>query len=284
MKILTTANGLRVQVAGDWAKESTTALVFIHGMGGSLHNFERLQNLISETAPTVSVELPAHGKSANPTAEWTVESIVSAVEASTFEIVGSRPIVIVGHSLGVLIATRLSLRTTLQVERLIGISGALFSIGFLLHHPVKTLFSHPIRMIVFRYALFTASTRPSKEFCDRLNSKPGWQRLLWPFMNPRLTAQTKQVGDSFRDQGGKGASRLLRLAKDVDVTRSLQEISVPISFILGSRDPLIPAVDRSRAAELFGSQEVTIVTNAAHWPQVEAPEEVAALAVFARST
>lgn len=203
-------------------------------------------------------------------------SISKAVWGAAAEVRGTRRVYFVGHSLGCFIAAQLASVYPDEVVGATYIEGGLFHVADLLKSPVKNSFRHPIWMLKLAYALLTATVRPSPKYCDSLNSGSILHYSLWPFLRPELTAVAPSVGDSFRDQGGTGARRLLSLAADVDIYSLYRNVSQATRFIYGSRDPLINGGDSATMSDT-GTALESIEVHSAHWPQVELPTIVSRL-------
>lgn len=264
----------RYQVSGDWDGPGPV-IVFLHGMGGSLHNFAALFDLLSRDYPVITIELPGHGRSA-PLPHPTAAAIETQVADVIADVVGDRRYVLVAHSLGFYFATEMAARPGSQAIAIVGVSGGLFTVATLVSQGWRGALRHPLLWLSLQFALIVASARPSDEFCDTLNrGRMLWS--LWPFLRPGLTKHAPHVGDSFREQGGRGARLLLKLARKADFVASVRGCPVDFEFVFGQKDPLTTRADHRLARALVGDDRVDIAPGAGHWPQVEAPERVADL-------
>lgn len=273
----------RYQLGGDWDAPGP-AIVFLHGMGGSLHNFAAVFDVLGHDHPVLTIELPGHGHSApvpNPTAKAITDRVGAVIDA----VVGDREYVIFAHSLGFYFATEMASTPGSRAIAIVGVSGGLFTVADLVASGWRGVLRHPLLWLSLQFALIVATARPSDRLCDSLNrGRLLWS--LWPFLKPRLTTQAPHVGDSFREQGGPGARLLLKLARQADFVKSVRACPVDFEFVFGEKDPLTTRVDQRLARELVGGERVDIAPGAGHWPQVELPERVAALVrdVIRRST
>lgn len=90
-------------------------VVFIHGLGGQLNQFEPLIDYFSYFAEVLALDLPGHGQSEGPT-EWQVYTPKALVDAIEQVIVDKLPdpasqrVVLVGHSMGTQLSVRLAQR------------------------------------------------------------------------------------------------------------------------------------------------------------------------------
>lgn len=270
-----TRNGLRYRVGGNWSDPAQPAIIFIHGMGGSLHNFAGLFSKMARDFPVLTVELPGHGRSDDTVGVWSLASVSASVGQAIQEAIGQRPRVLVGHSLGSFIAAELATLEPKLTLNIVAISGDLFHVAELLRTPFASVFRDPLRMLAVAGALFTATSRPSAALCARLNTSTCLHILLWPFLSPSLTRKQEMVGDSFKEQGGSGALRMLRLAEHVRLEPLYRACPCPIVFVVGANDPLSTDTDRRHVREWFGEHALVSVPGSGHWPQVEDVDRVA---------
>lgn len=273
--IYASRNGLRYRAGGDWSDPAQPAIIFIHGMGGSLHNFAGLFAKLALSFPVLTVELPGHGRSDDTVGEWSLASVSASVGQAVQEVVGQRPRTLVGHSLGSFIAAQLATFEPKLTLNIVAISGDLFHVAELLRTPFASIFRDPMRMLAVAGALLTATSRPSAALCAQLNTPTRLHLLLWPFLRPSLTRKQKMVGDSFREQGGSGAFRMLRLAEHVELEALYRACPCPIIFVVGAQDPLSTDSDRRHVREWFGEQALVTIPGSGHWPQVEDVDRVA---------
>jgi len=97
-------------------------VVCVHGLGGSALNFGLLGPRLADARRVLAVDLLGHGRSApgDPTLNGsdTLHALVDQIGQFVREVAGS-PVVLVGHSLGGVMAMQLTLRSPTEVERLV---------------------------------------------------------------------------------------------------------------------------------------------------------------------
>src|SRR5690554_4342398 len=98
-------------------------VVLIHGIASSSVTFENLVPLIIDTHRVVTIDLLGFGQSPAPdAATYTIEEHVDSL-ARTLDTLGLRDdFVLVGHSMGSLIATRYAVRQSHKLEKLVLVS------------------------------------------------------------------------------------------------------------------------------------------------------------------
>lgn len=91
----------------------TPLIVFIHGLGGQINQFEPLLKYFSQVADVLAIDLPGCGGSPLTDGNWdeyTTESLVNLVHDIIENKMRNRKVVLMGHSLGTLITGRLALK------------------------------------------------------------------------------------------------------------------------------------------------------------------------------
>ena len=101
----------------DTADGREARITYLHGLGIDAHSFD--QTAIAVGEPAVALDLPGHGRSswrddADYGAEATAPQVLAALDA-----LGVRPGVVVGHSLGAILAARLAATAPERVTGLV---------------------------------------------------------------------------------------------------------------------------------------------------------------------
>ena len=98
---------------GSILPKPTPLTVFIHGIGGQINQFEPLLKYFCHVADVLALDLPGCGGSPLIDRNWneyTTESLVELVHRVIEDKIRNRKVVLIGHSLGTLIAGRLALK------------------------------------------------------------------------------------------------------------------------------------------------------------------------------
>lgn len=115
-------------------------LVLVHGLGGSALNWSELVPLLAERHRLIVPHLPGHGGSERLGRAPGLEAYADPV-AAVMELEETSPAVVVGHSLGGLVALRLALRRPDLVNGLVLAASAGLSIGRPYVREIITLFT-----------------------------------------------------------------------------------------------------------------------------------------------
>ena len=100
---------------------SGDTIVLIHGLGGSIANWEAIGPKLTTTSRVVALDLPGFGLSA-PGADWRLETHAKAVRAFIAEVAGHATLL--GNSLGGLLAEMVAAETPEVVDNLVLVSPA----------------------------------------------------------------------------------------------------------------------------------------------------------------
>ncbi|CAN5482142.1 alpha/beta hydrolase [soil metagenome] len=104
-----------------------TAVVFLHGIASSSVTFEYVIPLIVERHRAIAIDLLGFGGSPAPeTAEYTIEEHVAAVARTIDSLKLRTPFVLVGHSMGSLIASRYAAIHGSRLRRLVLVSPPIY--------------------------------------------------------------------------------------------------------------------------------------------------------------
>ena len=159
-------------------------VVCVHGLGGSALNFGLLGPRLADARRVLAVDLLGHGRSApgDPTLSGsdTLHALVDQIGQFVREVAGS-PVVLVGHSLGGVMAMQLTLRSPTEVERLV-----------LLDPPVPNRTRRARdRKLVLRLAMLRHPAYVDWSSARSSEARPSsWCTLSWP--TPPRTSTTSR--------------------------------------------------------------------------------------------
>jgi pimeloyl-ACP methyl ester carboxylesterase len=246
----------------------STALVFIHGMGGSSQQWRTLLPLLPAGSPLVLIDLPWHGTSRGYQGRLDRAEVTGAV-AHCIANAWPGEAVIVAHSIASYFGWSLAELIGTRIRGGVIVSGHLFSISELLAHGRGSLH---LRFVLADSAL-KASIAPPRPLRTGLN-RSGLLRhlLLRPQMSPAALTDHSRVGDCFEHTGGVGALRLLTMARRIELHEVARASTVPMALVYGARDPLLTAKDAQLVTRLPHLQAAHRVTGVGH--MIESPEAV----------
>lgn len=232
-------------------------MVLLHGWGMHGGYWSGLVAGLEKDFRVHCVDLPGHGHSdyeSEQTIEHYVERIVSALDDTV-----GQPVILLGWSLGGLIAQRITLAYPELVSRLVLIAS---TPAFVQGHD----WPHATTAEVL------------EAFAKNLATDYRSTLIRFLALQVRGSEQQQQSLRELREQlfsrgepDMAGLRRGLDLLRDVDLRNELQAITQPVSIVAGERDTLIPAAVCGDIAKLLPNVETHIIPKAGHAPFLSHP-------------
>jgi pimeloyl-ACP methyl ester carboxylesterase len=223
--------------------EGRRTLVFVHGSGGSHHQWNHQRQFFQKSYNVVLVDLPGHGPTACPG-----EESVDLYAEHLFSLVRSLPgdvFCLLGHSMGGAIVQTLALRYPNHVEALALVgTGARLRVSPEILHNIQERFQDTVRLM--------------SEFAF---SKDAPQDLVRQAMEALLETSPAILHGDFT-------------ACDVfDIMDRVGDIQAPTLVICGSEDRLTPPKYAHFLAESITGARLEIIRGSGHMVMLERPDE-----------
>ena len=229
-------------------------IVFLHGFGGDLNNWQFNQEALAESHATYAVDLPGHGGTSKDLGSGHVH--VGALAAAVVDFLDAKEIArahLVGHSLGGAVALDLALNHAERIASATLICSAglgpeinmAYIDGFMQAKRRKQL-QPVLEMLVADPAMI------SREMIEDV--------LKFKRLDGVEAALNRIIDDTFA--GGQQA---------LELTGRLGELTVPLQVIWGRQDRIIPA---AHAEGLPASIKVHVLDDAGHMVHMEKAAEV----------
>ncbi|MBL8701720.1 MAG: alpha/beta hydrolase [Alphaproteobacteria bacterium] len=260
--VLRTAAGLHVDAVAHGPR-SGDAIVFLHGYTDSRRAFAPMLAHMPPDRRCIAFSHRGHGDSDKPRTGYRIDDLVDDL-AAVMERLEVPRAVLVGHSMGSLVATRYALTRPDRVAGLALIGGFAALRG---NAVVEAFWRETIADLVD-----PVDPAMSRAFQESTLARP----VPAAFLDTVVTESLKLPARVW--------TQTLRGLLDEDFSRSLARIAVPALLIRGDRDTFSDAAEQRRLqAFLPGAERITI-DGAGHAPHWEDPRGVADLiAGFARS-
>ncbi len=243
--------------------DDTPPIVLLHGLGATSETWYRTIRVLAADHLVIAPDLWGHGESDGPVILRKVEPIVVALEALMLSLGFSRAVV-VGHSLGGLVAGRFALTHPERVAKLVlvdagGIGGEMSWLLKLASIPV-------IGWLVFSPAALVVKLYGGWVFSPPDHVHIG---LLKSLHHSRLNhvsagAVRRAVRSGAKRVGSEEAAYILP---------RLGEIEVPVLILWGEQDRLFPVRQVGWVKEAFPEVETHVFPDVGHWPYAEVSEE-----------
>jgi magnesium chelatase accessory protein len=242
-------------------------LLLIHGTGASTHSWRALMPLLVGKFNVWAVDLPGHGfTSAGTPSQMSMQGMAQAL-AGLLETLGLQPQVLVGHSAGAAIATRLCLDGFLKPDAVFSLNGALLPLGGLpgLMFPPAAKLMAALPFVPQLFAMSAAS----------------------PTAASRLIAGTGSVLDA---EGTELYARLLRSADHAagalammanwdlrSLESKLRELKPALTLVVGTNDKAVPPSQANRVHRMLTKSKLIALPGLGHLAHEEQPQTVAEL-------
>lgn len=226
-------------------------IVILHGMGSAAAAFTRvLGGLQPHFTRIIAPEMPGHGFSPAPTGKMTPERLVDVMTSALDQLL-TEPAILCGNSLGGAVAIHYALLRPEKVRGLVLLSPA----GLRL--PARELEE-------LRRTFLFESNLDSRRFLERLYHK---RPLLLPLLAGEVRTQmarpvVRHLVDSVMPHHGLDP-------------RELRKLSVPILFVWGASERILPDVMLEGFREhLPEHAEIEHPEGVGHCPHLDAPAKV----------
>lgn len=236
-------------------------VVYLHGLGIDAHSFD--QTAIAVGASAVALDLPGHGRSAwRDDADYAASATAPAVLAA-LDALAVPPGVLVGHSLGAILAARIAAAAP---ERVTGLVLVDMSPDF-------------AQRAVDRIARALETEEPFvdlDEVVDRaIEARVGDDRQVL-LREARHTTRLGEDGRLVRRHHFPhlGAGRTSSVGRFADAWPDLESLDVPVLLVRGDRGYVSPRLVTTFGERLQDAEIVTV--QARHAVQTQAPLELAA--------
>jgi pimeloyl-ACP methyl ester carboxylesterase len=240
---------------------SGVPLLMIHGATDSWRSYEPVLPHLPDDIRAIAVTQRGHGDAPKPDSGYTLDDLAGDIAALIDEL-GLDQVVLVGHSLGSLVASRVAID---HPERLAGLvlAGA---------------FAHPL------------AANPAMEevlpFTQLEDPVP--REVAQEFQSSTLTRPLPDgMLDGFVDESMKLPAHVWRgifsNITDVDLSRELGAITAPTLLVQGGADAFVPPSDSDMLLDAIPDSRLIVYEGAGHALHWEQPERFAAdVAEFSR--
>lgn len=247
-------------------------IVFLHGFGAALTQWRLNLEPLSQHHTVYALDFLGFGASEKGSANYKVDLWMAQVRDFCREIVG-RPVVLVGHSLGALVALAIAAHDPALVQGLI-----------LLTLPAsrQELLPGKLQSVVGEIESFFSSPLLLRPLFS-LVRRPGVIRSVLRAVYANPEAITDELVRSFAiPAGDRGAAkvlcRLVQARTQTDFSPStkalLQAVNLPILLLWGQKDRIIPLAWGRQLPAVNSRLKLIELPNAGHCPYDECADRV----------
>lgn len=243
-------------------------LLLLHGTGAATHSWRALGPLLATRFRVIAPDLPGHGFTGGHPAHGLTMAAMAHATGDLLTTLRIDPAIVIGHSAGAAIATRMAIDAIVAPRGIVGLNAALLPFpglaGTLFPSLARLLFVNPIAPHMFaRIARTPGETARfiARSTGSRIDAQGiGWYQRL--FATPGHCAAA------------------IRMMADWDLAglaRDLPRLKMPLLLIHGNADRAIPAASARQAAAIVGDGRLVVLPGTGHLAHEERPEEIAAL-------
>ena len=272
-------------VMGD--RTAPKAVLLIHGFGANTNHWRFNQPVLAEQIPTYAIDLLGFGRSDQPQARLNDEPATEQTVQYCFDLwaqqvadfchnVIDRPVVLVGNSIGGVVALRAA--QLLGEERckevvLIDCAQRLMDDKQLATQPAWMTWIRPLlkTLVSQRWlstALFRNAARPALIRSVLKQAYPSGGNVDDALVSLLLTpSQRPGAAEAFRG--------FINLFDDYLAPLLLKDLSIPVHMIWGEADPWEPVEEAKEWKQNYDCiQSLLVIPRAGHCPHDESPKEV----------
>ncbi|GAA4945051.1 alpha/beta fold hydrolase [Actinoplanes utahensis] len=259
---------VRVHETGDPA---APPVVLLHGIGRSLEDWSLQHPLLDGDYRVISIDMPGFGLSQRLAAPTTLAGLADGVWATLDTLGETRPVHLMGNSLGGAVAMTMLAGTPERVSTLTLVNSA----GFGKEVTVALrLLAVPVlgRQMLRRVDRLTAPRMERMVFADRAHVTP--ERIE---MAIRIARQPDFAAVYLEVAKALGGLRGVAAAWRTELLGRLRAHEKPTMLVWGDRDLILPSKHLAAARAAFPHAQSHLFAHTGHMPQIERPEEFAGL-------
>ncbi|MGA7877205.1 MAG: alpha/beta hydrolase [Desulfoferrobacter sp.] len=226
-------------------------LLFIHGLGSSLRDWERQVPFFSRNHQVITLDVRGHGRSDKPLGRYSIQLFAADI-AELIRLLGLAPVHIVGISMGGMIAFQMAVSKPELLKSLVVVnSGPEFVL-----HGIRQKLPFLWRRLIVR---FMGMRKLGEILGKRLFPKPSQESLR------RLIAERWAQNDR------KTYLNSLRALNGWSVTNRLEDIRCPTLILTAEQDYTPPAYKEAYAARIPLAR-VLAIPDSRHLTPLDQPD------------
>lgn len=232
-------------------------LVFVHGLSGSSSAWIPYEQNFGKKFNLLFFDLRGHGKSVKKiNGDYYILENISGDIDRLAERFGLRRFILIGHSLGAILAMDFACRHKDKISRLI-----------LLAPNYQTNKTWRAKIVNF-FLLFAGIVEPMP-FEERIGTHIDYRRFFgagdW---------DARRIYADVKNTSLRVYCRCLREAKKFDGEKMLEKINMPTLIVHGKKDTIFPCADSMRLAKKIPNARLEILPDANHILVINNPREV----------
>lgn len=257
---------VRVRVAGP---PECPPVVLIHGIGRTLEDWAEQFPRLSSSCRLIALDMPGCGFSQRAPQPTTRTVLAQAVVDVLNELGESRPVHLVGNSLGGAVAMQVAVLEPSRVASLVLVASAGFGTEVAL---ALRLLAVPLigEALTVRLPRWSARVSERMLFADpRIATEARVDHALAVSRQPATGSVMLEIARSLATLSGVSA------AWRTDLLRAAADLKLPTLLVWGDRDRVLPHTHLQTARAAFPQAEAELFQGVGHMPQIEVPDAFA---------
>lgn len=254
-----------------WDEYSTGdhIFLFIHGWSVGRLTWEPVIPWFAHLGRCIAIDLPGHYPAQTPPTYRTLtqDELITMEAEAVAHICGDRPVTLIGHSAGGLVALGIAARLPHLVKRIVAINsvvwgdftGIVGTAQWLLRNGLYNVFE----------SLWNMTLMNTLTMMLGLSFFVYRQDAFWT--NLRAWNICKDSSQWYPLHSLSDLSVLLDLLDQCDIRSLVSSLSVPLLVVTGDHDPVVPPEQSYWLADHIPRAELRVFEHTGHIPQLEAP-------------
>lgn len=245
-------------------------VLLLHGIGQSLEDWTEQHDRLSARHTVISVDLPGFAYSERLSGPATLAKLAGALPAFLDAVGVQGPLPVIGNSLGGAVAMKFAADHPDRVSALVLADSAGFGQEVAL--VLRLLTVRPLAALLMRPARAASRRTVESIFYDKALVTEA--RVEHAFALSQRPAHRQSVVDIARDLGTISG---IRAEWRTALVEALAMSGIPMFVVWGDRDHVLPFSHLAAAAAALPRAEAHVFAKTGHMPQIERPDEFAAV-------
>ncbi|HNT75077.1 MAG TPA: alpha/beta hydrolase [Anaerolineae bacterium] len=246
-------------------------VILLHGITSSIYAWALQPPCVLAQGPCYSLSLPGHFPATFPASlrpeALTAEMIAHVLVAAIRELVGDRPVTLIGHSTGGFAALAVAASTPALTRRVVSVSGfaqgrwtgalGLYQTLGRSGAPGRAVYKALYKLVGLSPALLKAVMRIY--VADA--------RAFYAY--PDLPDMMRRAYPAFKRLDLEAIIHYFYRMPEIDISDWLPRITAPTLALTGDHDPIVPPTQAQQIAGLVKGAELAVIAGAGHLPFAE---------------
>jgi len=228
-------------------------LLFIHGLGSSLRDWEEQVPVFSKKFKVITLDLRGHGQTDKPKGPYSISMFAEDI-AELIKSLKVDPVHVVGISLGGAIGFHLAIDHP-------DITKSLVVVNMSASVPIKSLKEKQMFFLRVLIVKMMGMKKMGEVLAKRLFIKPEQEELR------------ERMASRWAENDKKAYLSSLKTLKNWSVLERLQEIKCP-TLVISSDEDYTPLSDKEEYTALISNAKLVVIEDARHAVSVEKPGEL----------